>query len=77
MKANHVPASTRIQHRIWKLQDRLDNCFNSKRFYPQCKGCRITNVQLSISGGRHHTGCPYQGLEAQILYYQSLLEGLK
>lgn len=59
------------------MQSLLDNCFNSKRFYPQCKGCRITNVQLSIAGGKHHKGCVYQGLENQIRYYQSLLEGSK
>lgn len=75
MRLNHIPAKIRIQSRVSKLQDRLDGCFNSKRFYPTCKGCRITNVQLSIDG-RHHKGCAYQGLEAQIQYYQSLLEVL-
>ena len=72
MKANHVPARVRIQRRVSKLQDRLDGCFTRKRFYPKCKGCGITNVQLSIAGGKHHAGCSYQGLEAQILHYQSL-----
>ena len=74
MKSNHTPVKYRLRQRIGKLQCRLDEAFTHKRFYPKCRDCGKTNIQISIDGGKHHKGCSIQGLEAQIAYYRRLLE---
>ena len=76
MKANHISAERRLTSRIWKLEARLDNAFKKtrKRFYPYCRHCEKTNVQVSMDG--HARYCPVRGLDQEIQYYKKLLEAL-
>ena len=76
MKANHIPREERIQNRIWKLRFKLGDPWmrTRKRFYPFCKGCDRTNIEVSMYG--HYKGCEVKGLENEIKYYEGLIRGL-
>lgn len=71
MKANHRPVYERLTSRISKLELRKDGIWSRKRFYPQCKSCRITNIELSLQGA-HHDYCKFKGLDKEIEYYKKL-----
>src|SRR5512142_86753 len=77
MKSNHIPRRERLNDRIGKLSLRLDDCFHrvGGSFYPKCRDCGATNVQVNMHG--HHTGCSYKGLEAEIRHYEALRDGTK
>ena len=74
MKANHIPAERRLTNRISKLEMRLEEAFKTtrKRFYPYCRYCEKTNIQVSMDG--HQSYCPIKGLDKEIQYYKKLLE---
>jgi hypothetical protein len=75
MKANQIPRSERLQQRVCKLEERLENSRTQKRGNPYmyCKHCGIHDPELYVPNGRHRKGCPLQGVEAQINYWKGLL----
>lgn len=76
MRHNHIPRVERIEQRVYRLEIRLEQSRAKGRHgnpYTRCKGCNIHDPELSIRNGRHFAGCPYQGLDKQILYYKALL----
>lgn len=77
MKANHISAERRLANRISKLEIRLDESFVRirKRFYPYCKYCDKTNIEVSMNG--HSSYCPIKGIDKEIKYYKDLLDKLK
>ncbi len=74
MKANHIPAPARITARLYKMRSRLSGAFVKRPgwFYPLCRHCDDTNVQVSIAGD-HRSSCPLRGWEKQIRHYENLL----
>lgn len=79
MKANRVPAEVRIRLRIAALEQRLDEAWlpsSRRHFYPRCRHCEITNVNLSING-QHYQGCPLRGVDREIAWYRGLLVALQ
>lgn len=73
MKSNRIPRAERLRQRIAKLEAELDSCWKRKRFYPTCKRCGMTNVQVSIDGD-HRVGCPMRGRRKEIEHYEKLLQ---
>lgn len=77
MKANHIPVTERLRNRICKLGVRLEGAHikspNKGNPYWCCAECGIHDPSLYVEGGRHHHGCPIQGLDKQIEYYKRLL----
>lgn len=78
MRANHVPVQDRLRNRIRKLEVRRDYNHipspNKGNPYWCCRRCGIHDPSRSINKGRHHHGCPLQGIDKEIEYYRSLLE---
>lgn len=72
MKANHIPVQERLLSRIRKMEYVEADVWVPKKYYPYCRHCHITNVQLSIDGD-HYQGCPIRGWAKQIAYYKMLL----
>jgi len=80
MRQNHIPQTERLKQRINCLQLRQDKARRPARGgnpYWSCRECGIYDPQLSINGGRHHKGCPVQGLDKQIEYYENLLKSVQ
>jgi hypothetical protein len=76
MRANRIPTSTRLRLRIEALECRKDRAHHhppGSNPYWACRECGIRDPELSIRDGRHHKGCPMQGIDREIAYYRALL----
>ena len=78
MRANHIPASERLQARIHALQAKQEAAHvpsGGGNPYWRCSQCGITDPQLSVDGN-HFDGCPLRGVDKQIAHYKRLLENI-
>lgn len=75
MRANRVPTVTRILNQL-RLLRALDDAFvyYDGEFYPKCRYCDATNIQVSMSGHRGGKyACRARGVEKRIAHYERLL----
>ncbi len=74
MRANHIPRTTRLKHRINRLKRKLCNTTYKVRGNPYyfCRGCDRTSVQISTDS--HGKGCWVKGLENEIAWYEGQLK---
>lgn len=75
MKANHIPASKRLEQRIIRLQNKFDSSFHYEEGNPYlvCNECDMTEAHISINDG-HDYKCKVGGIQKEVIHYKRLLE---